>query len=1296
MAEAPSKPADSAGVEGRGSLLSVSFLGLTLTQLLTAVNDNIFRWLVIGIGKEYVEQQHVGSVLMAGTACFVLPYLVLAAPAGYLADRFSKRDVIVACKVAEIVIMILGVIGILMGSLWFLFVAVALMGAQSALFSPAKMGAIPEILKADKISAANGIFGLATVISTVIGMAVGNWLSDFTRPKGLGTWVSPEAHGNLWHSAGVLIGVAVVGTLFSLLIKRLPAGNPQRPFPWDAVSQTWRDVRTLWSHRALFRVALGMVFFWSVGALAQLNIDQFAFEGGATAEFDKTPLLIALVIGVGAGSILAGVMSGGRVELGIVPLGAFGVALFSMLLFTVGGTLFEPTSEMTAAFIWAGVLLCGLGVSAGFFDVPLEAYMQDRSPREARGSILAAANLLIFSGVLLAAVLYNGLRWPVYEGSLENIAELESLQLTEAEQARVAEAERDFKQAWAVEGRGEPPRIEDYPLAGADNDVRRAVLAHLLWIELEQLGQLKQPIDKQAYYDRFPADKLLVKSVFDQSAGLPLFDSRQIFFLFGFLTIPVLIYIVWKIPQNTVRFLVWLASLFVYRIRIFGRENVPERGGALLVSNHISWLDGFLFLLISSRPVRLIAFTGNFPSRWLHRLATYWGVIMIGTRPKEIRNALVAAKQALLNGELVCIFPEGGISRTGQVQAFRPGLLKIAEGTGAPIVPVFLDELWGSIFSFEGGKFFWKLPRRWPYPISIHFGKPLAEVDDVHQVRQAVQALGAEAFEQRIKRMTPPPVSFIRQCKRRKRKLKAADSTGAELSGGNLLLRTLVLRRLLRRHVLADDEQYVGVLVPPTVPALATNMALSLDRRVAVNLNYTVTSDVMNYCIKEAGIRHVLTSKKFMDKMNFKLDCEVVYLEDLRDKPTTTDKLVAALQAFVTPAGMLARSFGLHKIAPDDVLTVIFTSGSTGTPKGVMLTHANVASNVQAVDQVIHLKPQDVLIGILPYFHSLGYTITMWGAMGLDIAGIYHFSPLDGKQIGKLCEKHKGTLLLSAPTFLRTFLKRTSKEEFATLDTVVTGAEKLPPELADAFEEKFGVRPVEGYGTTELSPLVAVNIPPSRTANFQADCKEGTVGRPVPGVSAKVLDLDDGRELGADQPGMLWIRGPNVMKGYLNRPEATAEVIQDGWYKTGDVALIDEDGFIKITGRMSRFSKIGGEMVPHLKVEEELSKALSNSKGDAEGAEAAAGEDKVKLAVTSLPHPTKGERLVVVHVKLDKTPDELRKALTEAGLPNIFIPAADSFIEVEELPLLGSGKFDLKRIQEIARERLGEGGKDVA
>lgn len=523
-----------------------------------------------------------------------------------------------------------------------------------------------------------------------------------------------------------------------------------------------------------------------------------------------------------------------------------------------------------------------------------------------------------------------------------------------------------------------------------------------------------------------------------------------------------------------------------------------------------------------------------------------------------------------------------------------------------------------------------------------------------------------------------PPRSFLRTCRRNRKRAKIADSSGAELTGGQLLLRTLILRRLLRREVLGEDEQHVGLLLPPSVGAVVTNAALSLDRRVAVNLNYTVSCDVMNACIRQCDVRHVLTSRKVMEKFDFQLDAELVYLEDFRDKVTLADKLLAAVQSTLVPVGILERRLGLDRIDREEVLTVIFTSGSTGTPKGVMLTHHNVGANVESFNAVIHLSGDDVLVGILPLFHSFGYTTCLWTALMLEPKVVYHFNPLEARQVGKLCGRHGGTILIATPTFLRSYVRRCEAADFEKMQVVLTGAEKLPVDVADAFQKKLGVRPIEGYGTTELSPVVSLNVPASRTSSAaKKGCREGSVGQPIPGVSAKVVDLDTGEDLGVGESGMLLISGHNVMKGYLGMPELTAEVVRDGWYTTGDVAMIDAEGFIHITGRQSRFSKIGGEMVPHIRIEEEITRTLELDE-----------EAELSLAVTAVPHPKKGERLVVLHTGLSKPPEEICRRLADAGLPPIWTPSPDSFREVAEIPVLGTGKLDLKRVKEKALQEF--------
>ena len=311
------------------------------------------------------------------------------------------------------------------------------------------------------------------------------------------------------------------------------------------------------------------------------------------------------------------------------------------------------------------------------------------------------------------------------------------------------------------------------------------------------------------------------------------------------------------------------------------------------------------------------------------------------------------------------------------------------------------------------------------------------------------------------------PRKFLRMCRRNLRRTKIVDSSGLELTGGALLTATLALRRLLRREVLAADETHVGILLPPSVGAVLSNAALTLDRRIAVNLNYTVTSEVINASMAQCGIRHVLTSRRMLDRFPLKLDAELVYVEELKQRMTWSDKLLAAAAAWLLPAAVLERLLGLTAVRPDDVATVMFTSGSTGLPKGVMLTYANIGANLNGIDSIIHLRQSDVLLGVLPMFHSFGYTVTLWTVLTLDPKGVYHYTPLEPRQIGALCRKHGCTILIATPTFLRAYLRRCEPEDFRSLDVVFAGAEKLPPDLArrlPAAVRRAAGRRLRGHG----------------------------------------------------------------------------------------------------------------------------------------------------------------------------------------------------------------------------------------
>ena len=369
---------------------------------------------------------------------------------------------------------------------------------------------------------------------------------------------------------------------------------------------------------------------------------------------------------------------------------------------------------------------------------------------------------------------------------------------------------------------------------------------------------------------------------------------------------------------------------------------------------------------------------------------------------------------------------------------------------------------------------------------------------------------------------------------------------------------------------------------------------------------------------------------------------------------------------------------GLRGNRLDEPATVIFTSGSTGDPKGVVLTHKNVLSNVEQIHQFVDLLDYESVLGVLPFFHSFGFTVTLWTVLNLGFKGVYHFNPLDARIVGNLCQEHEVTILFASPTFMRGYVQRCDKEQFTTVRLPVLGAEKLKPELTRDAKEKLGIDVLEGYGCTETGPVVAVNLPGTKKTpdgrTVPAN-RPGTVGMLLPATAVKTVDPETGADLPPGATGLVHIKGPQVMAGYLNRPDATAAALKDGWYNTGDLGRFDEDGFLTITDRLSRFSKIGGEMVPHLRVEG----AIVDAMGAAENT----------VAVTSLPDPKRGERLVVVYTDLGALPAEVHRRLTAGALPRLWVPAAEDFVKVDTLPILGSGKLDLRQLRQIARDRRG-------
>jgi acyl-[acyl-carrier-protein]-phospholipid O-acyltransferase/long-chain-fatty-acid--[acyl-carrier-protein] ligase len=1118
------------------------FWSLIATQFQTAFNDNALKFLVIYIiiGMDLAPALRDRLIPLVG-ALFALPFIFFSMAGGFLADRYSKRTATIATKLLEFAVMGFAVVALYLHNLPMECASVFLISSEAALFGPSKYGLLPELLPEKRLSWGNGIIELGTFVASIAGTMGAGYLAV-------------RYHGREAIAGFLLASFTCFGFVSSFGISRVPAADSTKKFRGNPLGDFAVQLKTIRADRVLGWAILGNSYLFFLAALLQFTIILYGHDVLRVDDTHISYLQAAVGIGIGLGSFAAGYLSGGKIEYGLIPLGAIGLTVFSALLYHPGQTVLSSLIHLLL-----------LGFFGGFFVVPVGALIQHRPAPEHKGGVIAAANLLSFVGIFFAAGAY--------------------------------------------------------------------------WLFSSGLHQT-------------PAGIFLDGAI---------------------LTLVATAYSIYLLPDSLLRLVLWMLTHSLYRIRVEGRDNIPETGGALFVSNHMSLVDAVLLIASTDRPIRFLMFKGIYDLPYIKPFAKMIRAIPISSelRPREMLQSLREATNAIRSGEVVCIFAEGQITRIGQLLPFRRGMERIMKGVDAPIVPVNLDGVWGSIFSFERGRFLWKLPRSIPYPVTVSFGKPMPPTSTPVEVRHAVQNLHTEAYRHHKGRLRTLHRSLINTAHRHPFRFAMGDERRPRMKWGGALLASILLARRLRATW--DGQEMVGILLPPSVPGALVNFAATLAGKIPVNLNYTSSNETLASCAAQCKLETVITTKLLLEKIPLQVPGKTIFLEEVAASPRLGEKILALVLWFL-PGGLLERVLSDGKSRTlDDLATVIFSSGSTGEPKGVMLTHYNIASNIEQVGQTFMLDRKDTLLGVLPFFHSFGFTVTLWLPAVLGVGVAYHPSPLDLAAVSELVRDYRVTFLLATPTFLQAYMRRCSPEDFGSLQFVVVGAEKLPERVAVAFEDRFGIRPLEGYGATECSPVVAVNTRDFRAPGFrQVGAKRGHIGHPLPGISVRIVDPDTGEPTPIGTSGLLLVRGPNVMKGYLGRPEKTAEVLQDGWYVTGDIAAEDEDGFLTITDRLSRFSKIGGEMVPHIKVEEKLHEL--------------AGVTEQKFVVTSVPDGKKGERLVVLHTL---TPDELKATtdrLGESGLPNLWMPRANQFFHVDELPHLGTGKLDLRRIREAATQ----------
>lgn len=746
---------------------------------------------------------------------------------------------------------------------------------------------------------------------------------------------------------------------------------------------------------------------------------------------------------------------------------------------------------------------------------------------------------------------------------------------------------------------------------------------------------------------------------------------------------------------------VWLRVC--YRLHVIDVKNIPDQGPVMLVGNHFSFLDTLLIYCTCKRKVRFIADDEYLPKKnWL---AKYVSRVVDpirfipGDRSSTVKM-IRRAQESLKNGEVLCIFPEGALTRNGQVRAFKKGFLAILKKTPeVPIVPFGISGFFGSKWSYAKVKGFKTTSPCRPcisYGVPFNYQQAVDEGQSDEQITQRllhiVQEICVDSYD--LKKhpenlwILPPSRSALRGIRKfEKGKLFLVDSTGKEVTSSRALLEILVLRNVFRR--ILGKETSVGVILPTSASAALVNIALTFNHRIPVNLNYTFTNEVIDHCIHKVGVKKVLTSAQLLKKLpKLKIDADMLVLEDLaKTEIRTSDKLLAVALSCL-PTWLLERLLGLNRQKLTDVNTIVFTSGSTGLPKGTILTNSNIVSNCHSFLQSAMPEKEDSIFSALPLFHSFGYTVTSWFVVIHSHRCIYHYNPLDYKMMGEMARKYKPTLTISTPTFLRTYARKCQTEDFASIDFPVAGAEKASKALYDMWEEKFGHELCEGYGATEMAPVLCHTIPSHRAPdNITPYRMDGSVGMPSPGFVAKAIDMETGKEVPPNETGMLIVKGNSITPGYFDDPENTAKIFRDGWYVTGDVVRIDENNFIYITGRESRISKIGGEMAPHILIEERLNDAIKALLADNPSETSQDDNDHFQLVITAVPDEKKGEKLVVLYDSLPFTPEEICKKTSDLDLlPPLWIPATSNFKQVEQIPVLGTGKLDLKGIKKTALE----------
>lgn len=714
-------------------------------------------------------------------------------------------------------------------------------------------------------------------------------------------------------------------------------------------------------------------------------------------------------------------------------------------------------------------------------------------------------------------------------------------------------------------------------------------------------------------------------------------------------------------------------------LTVLGAEHLPASTGFMLLPNQLDLVNLHrIEHLLKNRSIVYLMEEGSgiAPEITAHLEKEHVNALGIVPETTDIAAYRAALRGAVKGGAVILYVPAKAACQPGALTMIPGTKLDFLIKADVPVVPCYVQP------TSEVCPPMMHTPA--PDEATIAFGKPLADDElSLARYQEALFALAEQCFSALPALDQSLGYALLRGLKKHSSTNKVIDGKDdSVLSFDKVLAAALALSTVIKAQT---QKPRVGIVLPPSPIGLIANLAVIFAGKTPVNLNFTAGRAATESAIKQADLDKFLTADTFVRKVQsfpWPPMKNLVLLERLM--PTLKVKIGFWLVlSKILPVSVLATLIGLAKQGGNREASLLFTSGSSGDPKGVVLTHRNLVANVTQFGSRLHLSHSDSILGCLPLFHSFGSTVTLWYPVlfGLDV--IYSPSPLEIKKLAELIQKHKISVLLATPTFLRGYLKGVNREQFASIKLIVTGAEKLPRVLSDSFETRFGKQVFEGYGLTETSPVSNVNLPDASPIGDEdkhpvlPSYRLGSVGQMLPGLAIRITNPDTHQPQPLHQSGIIWFKGANIFTGYLNDPKRSADVLnEDGWFRTGDVGRVDLDGFLYIEGRLSRFSKIAGEMVPHETVEDALVRAL--------GLE---GESTRRIAIVGVPDVDKGEALVML-TSITGGPEaqeivQLRYRLIERGVPPLWIPK--KMIRVTEIPVLASGKLDIKGCEKIAK-----------